>query len=69
VPNCDRERYILRRVWGDARREVVAVAHLVHKQFFIRANTALLLSIVWGGLAACAIGAMAYDIGSWLSVW
>jgi hypothetical protein len=27
----------------------------------------LLLSIVWGALAACAIGAMLYDVSYWLS--
>lgn len=45
------------------------MAHLVHKQFLIRANTALLLSIVWGSLAVCAVGATAYDVGRWFSIW
>jgi len=46
-----------------------AMAHLVDKQFVQRANTAVLLSILWGGLAACAIGAMVYDIAYWLKAW
>jgi hypothetical protein len=32
-----------------------------------RANTVLLLSMVWAGLAACAIAALAYDISHWLA--
>lgn len=43
--------------------------HFVEKQFLVRANAALLLTMVGGGLAVCAVGAMLYDIsrlfGSW----
>ncbi len=45
------------------------MAHLVDKQFVQRANTVLLLSILWGALAACVIGALAYDIAHWLEGW
>jgi hypothetical protein len=45
------------------------MAHLVEKQFLQRANTALMLTIVWGGLAACALGAVVYDIGRWVAAW
>ncbi len=45
------------------------MAHLVEKQTFFRANTALLLTTVGGGLAACAFGAAIYDLGRLLSVW
>jgi hypothetical protein len=38
------------------------MAHLVDKDFVERANRVLLLSILWGALAACVIGALAYDI-------
>ena len=55
------------RVGGDLMR--AAMAHLVDKHFVQRANTAVLLSILWGGLAACAIGAMIYDIAYWLKAW
>jgi hypothetical protein len=34
-----------------------------------RANSALLLTIVGGGLAACAFGAIVYDIGHWFAAW
>ena len=42
------------------------MAHLVDRHFVQRANTALMLSILWGGLAACAIGAIVYDIAQLL---
>ena len=42
------------------------MAHHVDKQLVQRANTALMLSILWGGLAACVIGATIYDIAQWL---
>jgi hypothetical protein len=29
-------------------------------------NAAVLLSMVWAALAACVIGAVIYDIASWL---
>jgi hypothetical protein len=34
-----------------------------------RANTAVMLSLVWGGLALCALGAVVYDLGQMLAVW
>ncbi len=45
------------------------MTHLVEKQFFLRANGALLLTIVGGGLIACAFGATVYDIGHWFAAW
>ena len=45
------------------------MAHLVEKQTIIRANTVLMLGVVWGGLAACAIGATVYDVGRWVGSW
>ena len=42
------------------------MSHLVDKHLVQRANTALMLSILWGGLAACVIGATIYDIAQWL---
>ena len=32
-----------------------------------RANAVLLLGIFWTALAACALGAIVYDISHWLS--
>jgi hypothetical protein len=41
--------------------------HLIDRHVLRRANTVLLLSMVWAGLAACAVGALLYDIAYWLS--
>jgi hypothetical protein len=43
------------------------MSHHVDIHTLQRANTVLLLSMVWAGLAACAIGAMIYDISHWLA--
>ncbi len=45
------------------------MAHLFDRQFIERANTVLLLGIVGGGIAACAIAAMVYDILHWFEAW
>jgi hypothetical protein len=45
------------------------MVHLVEKHYLLRANTALLLTLVWGGLAACAFGAVIFDVGRLLNVW
>jgi len=45
------------------------MSHLVDKDSLARANSALLLTIVGGGLAACAVGAVIYDFGKLLSIW
>ena len=37
--------------------------HLVDHDTLVRANNALLLTLVIGGLAACAVGALIYDLG------
>jgi hypothetical protein len=31
-----------------------------------RANTILILGMLWGGLAVCALGALAFDVALWL---
>lgn len=43
--------------------------HVVEKELLQRANTAVLLALIWGGLAACALGAVVYDVGRWFSLW
>jgi hypothetical protein len=43
--------------------------HLTEKQFLLRANTAVLLTLVWGGLAVCAFGAVIFDVGRLLALW
>lgn len=41
------------------------MAHLVDKEFVERANAVVLLSVLWGAFAACALGALIYDISYW----
>jgi hypothetical protein len=43
------------------------MAHLVEKRFLARANSALLLGLVCGGLAVCALGAVAFDLSRWFA--
>jgi hypothetical protein len=45
------------------------MAHLMEKRTLLRANTALVLTFVWGGLAACAVGAIIYDLGQLVGAW
>jgi hypothetical protein len=45
------------------------MAHLLQKHSLARINTALLLGMVWGGLALCAFGAIAYDLGRLFGRW
>jgi hypothetical protein len=45
------------------------MAFLVDRQSLGRANRFLLIGVVGGGLAACALGASIYDIGDWLDMW
>jgi len=45
------------------------MAHIVEKRTLLRANSALLLTLVGGGLAACAVGAVIYDIGRVIGAW
>ncbi len=40
----------------------MTMAHLVDRHFVERANTVLLLSVLWGAFAACVIGALVYDL-------
>jgi hypothetical protein len=45
------------------------MAHLMEKETLLRANSALLLALVGGGLVACAVGAVVYDIGRMVGAW
>jgi hypothetical protein len=57
---------------GVERRRKVGRSHMVQfldKHLLARANTALLLTLVWGGLAACAIAAAVYDVSHWITRW
>jgi hypothetical protein len=39
------------------------------KDLLFRANDALLQTAVVGGMAACAVAALLYDVATWLRVW
>jgi hypothetical protein len=43
------------------------MAHLVEREFLARANSALLLGLICGGLAICAFGAIAFDLSRWFA--
>jgi len=43
-------------------------AHL-DRETLARVNSAVMLGLIGSGLAACAIGALIYDIGRWFSAW
>ena len=43
--------------------------HLIDKNLVERANTVLLLGILWAALAVCVLGALAYDILNLLEGW
>jgi hypothetical protein len=61
---------LAKRVLGKRRREWDDVmAFLVDRELLGRANRALLIGVVGGGLVACALGASIYDIGDWLDMW
>jgi hypothetical protein len=45
------------------------MAHLVEKETLLRANSAMMLTFVGGGLIVCAIGAVVFDIGRAVGVW
>ncbi|HVY56656.1 MAG TPA: hypothetical protein VHA77_02275 [Xanthobacteraceae bacterium] len=45
------------------------MVHVLDKTTLVRANRALLLGAVGSGLAACALGALAYDVGRWFNAW
>jgi hypothetical protein len=45
------------------------MAHLIDKHLVERANTTLLLGILWAALAICVLGALAYDIRYWFEAW
>ena len=49
--------------------QVTAMAHLVEKETLLRANSAMMLTLVGGGLIVCALGAVIFDIGRAVGVW
>jgi membrane-associated phospholipid phosphatase len=51
-------------------RHMVSHADL-HDAFdaLVRANTKVLLGLLWASLAACVAGSVIYDAGHWLKAW
>jgi hypothetical protein len=48
----------------------LSVARLDNKNTWLeRANTVLLLGILWSALGVCVIGALSYDMAHWFSAW
>ncbi len=50
------------------------MAHRLHfhhpeRETLARANSVLLQSLIWGGLAVCAVAALVFDIGRWIGYW
>jgi len=41
------------------------LTHLTNRKFVERANTVLLLGILWGAFGLCVVGALSYDIAYW----
>jgi hypothetical protein len=41
------------------------MAHLVDKEFIDRAESVVLLSILWGAFGACVVAALIYDLAYW----
>lgn len=52
--------------------EDVVVRHVNRPAPFhtlLRANRLLVLAVLWAALAACIVGALAFDIANWLGAW
>jgi hypothetical protein len=45
------------------------MAHLVEKETLLRANSAMMLTLIGGGLIVCALGAVIFDIGRAFGAW
>ena len=48
---------------------LVDKAHFVDKHTLARVNTVLMLGVIGTGSAACAFGAIVYDVGHLFSAW
>jgi hypothetical protein len=45
------------------------MAQILGKDLLVRANSALLLGSIGGGLVLCALAALIYDVGLWFDLW
>ncbi len=48
---------------------MTTMAHLVEKETLLRANSAMMLTLIGGGLIVCALGAVIFDIGRAFGAW
>jgi len=49
--------------------EITERAHFADKQMLVRSSTAFMLVLIGGGLAACFVGALTYDVGRLFFAW
>lgn len=49
------------------RLTISPLMHFVDRQFVARANSYVLLGLLWGALLACVVAALIVDINRWLS--
>jgi hypothetical protein len=45
------------------------MVHLLERETLLRANSAVMLALIGGGLIACALGAVVFDIGRAFGTW
>jgi hypothetical protein len=45
------------------------MVHLLERETLLRANSAIILALIGGGLLACALGAVIFDIGRAVGTW
>jgi hypothetical protein len=38
-------------------------------RLLLRANRIVVLAVLWAAIAACIVGALAFDVADWLSAW
>ena len=48
---------------------ILQKTHFFDRRVLARLNTAVVFGPVLGGLAACMLGAIVYDVGRWFSIW
>jgi hypothetical protein len=49
--------------------QVTVMVHLLERETLLRANSAVMLALIGGGLIACALGAVVFDIGRAFGTW
>jgi hypothetical protein len=49
------------------RLSIFPLSHFIDRQFIARANSYVLLGLLWGALLACVVAALIVDINRWLA--